>query len=90
MKVSPEDTKMIEFNQFQKSDRAPFIIYTDLEWIIKKIDGCKNNPENSSTKKQVNIFHYVFQWLQYLHLEANKKSMMYREVKTVWKSFVNS
>ena len=57
MKVSPEDTKMIEFNQFQKSDRAPFIIYTDLEWIIKKIDGCKNNPENSSTKKQVSIFH---------------------------------
>ena len=57
MKVSPEDTKMIEFNQFQKSDRAPFIIYTDLEWIIKKIDGCKNNPENLSTKKQVNIFH---------------------------------
>ena len=57
MKVSPEDTKMIEFNQFQKSDRASFIIYTDLEWIIKKIDGCKNNPDNSSTKKQVNIFH---------------------------------
>ena len=49
--MSPEDTKIIEFNQFKKSDRAPFIIYADLEWIMKKIDGCKNNPENSSTKK---------------------------------------
>ena len=29
----------------------PFIIYEDLECIIEKIDGCKNNPENSSTKK---------------------------------------
>ena len=29
----------------------PFIIYADLKWIIKKIDGCKNNPEISSTTK---------------------------------------
>ena len=44
-----EDTKILEFNQYQKSDKAPFIIYADLECIIEKIDGCKNNPENSST-----------------------------------------
>ena len=46
-----ENTKMLEFNQYQKSDKAPFIIYADLECIIEKIDGCKNNPENSSTTK---------------------------------------
>ena len=34
-----EDTKIIEFNQYQKSDKAPFIIYADLESIIEKIDG---------------------------------------------------
>ena len=27
------------------------VIYADLERIIEKIDGCKNNPENSSTTK---------------------------------------
>ena len=27
-----EDTKTLEFNQYQKHDEAPFIIYTDLEW----------------------------------------------------------
>ena len=42
---------MIEFNQYQKSDKAPFIIYADLECIIEKTDGCKNNPENWSTTK---------------------------------------
>ena len=26
-----EDTKILEFNQFQKSDKAPFVIYADLE-----------------------------------------------------------
>ena len=46
-----EYTKILEFNQFEKSDQAPFIIYTDLEWKIEKTDGCKNNPENSSTTK---------------------------------------
>ena len=30
-----EDTKILEFNQYQKSDKAPFIIYADLECIIK-------------------------------------------------------
>ena len=46
-----EDTKISEFNQNQKSDKAPFIVYADLECIIEKIDGCENNPENSSTTK---------------------------------------
>ena len=45
------DTKIFEFNQYQKSDKAPFIIYADLECIIEKIDVCKNNPQNLSTTK---------------------------------------
>ena len=46
-----EDTKILEFNQNQKSDKAPFIIYVDLQCMIEKIDGCKNNPENLSTTR---------------------------------------
>ena len=46
-----EDTKIIEFNQYEKSDKAPFIIYADFECLIEKIDGCKNNPDNSFTTK---------------------------------------
>ena len=46
-----EDTKILEFNQYQESDKAPFNIYADFECIIEKIDGCENNPENSSTAK---------------------------------------
>ena len=42
----PEDTKILQFNQLHKSDKAPFIIYADFECLIEKIDGCKNNPEN--------------------------------------------
>ena len=46
-----EDTKISVFNQNQKSDKVLLIIYGDLECIIEKINGCKNNPESSSTSK---------------------------------------
>ena len=41
-----EDTKILEFNQYQRSDKPLFIIYADLQCIIEKVDECKNNPEN--------------------------------------------
>ena len=76
-----DSTKILEFNQYQKSDKGPSIIYADLKYIIEKIDGCKNNPENSSTTKEIEHFYQVFQCLQYLFLEAQKMSMMHIEVK---------
>ena len=36
-----ENTKILEFNQYQKLGKAP----------IEKRGGCKNNPENSSTTR---------------------------------------
>ena len=51
MIIPSEDIKILEFNQYQKSDKAPLVIYADLECLIEKIDGCKNNPENSPTTK---------------------------------------
>ena len=35
------DTKIFEFNQYQKSDKAPFLIYADLECIMEKIHDVK-------------------------------------------------
>ena len=46
-----EDTKLLEFNKNQESDKALFGIYDVLESIMEKIEGCKNNPLNSSTTK---------------------------------------
>ena len=46
-----EDTKILEFNQYQKFDKAPIIIYVDLEFLIEKIDGYTNNSENFSLIK---------------------------------------
>ena len=42
---------ILEFNQYMKSDKMPYIFYADMESLIRNIDGCVNNPENSSTAK---------------------------------------
>ena len=49
--MSSDDTKKLECNQYQKSDKVPFIIYADFECITEKIDGCKNNSKNPSSVK---------------------------------------
>ena len=46
-----EKDKILEFNQNMKLDKISYIIYADIESLIRKIDGCANNPENSSTAK---------------------------------------
>ena len=44
-----EKNNILEFNRYIKSDKMPYIIYADIESLIRKIDGCANNPEKSST-----------------------------------------
>ena len=46
-----QGNKILKLNQYQKSHEAPFVICANLECFIEKINGCKNNPENSSTTK---------------------------------------
>ena len=39
-----EKENILEFNQYMKSDEMPYIIYVDIESLIKGIDHCANNP----------------------------------------------
>ena len=36
-----EDNKILELNKYQKSDKAPFAIYADLECLIKRLMDVK-------------------------------------------------
>ena len=45
------NNNIIKHNQGEKSLELPFIIYADLECLLKKIDTCQNNPDLSSTAK---------------------------------------
>ena len=51
MVMLSKNNNILEFNQYMKSDKMPYIIYADMEYLIRKIDGCAYKPENSLTKK---------------------------------------
>ena len=65
--MSSGDTKLLVFNQYKKSDK------TDLECLIQKFHGCKNNPEYSSTTE-------VGQ-----HIPSGFQSQQYRQLRKHWK-----
>ena len=46
--MSSEKDKILEFKQYMKSHKILNIIYTNLECLIEKIDGCVNNPKTST------------------------------------------
>ena len=46
-----EKNNILKFNQYTKLDKMPYIIYADLECLVKTIEGCANNPQKSSTIK---------------------------------------
>ena len=45
------NNNIMKYNQGEKSLELPFIIYANLECLLKKIDPCYNNPDLSSITK---------------------------------------
>ena len=74
--MSSKKDNILEFNQYMKSDKMPYFIYTDMESLIKKIDGCINNPETSSTIKIGEHFPCRYSIWTLVHIE--NKYILYR------------
>ena len=68
--MSNEDNKILKYYHGEKSMKAPFIIYADLESLLKKMETCYNNPEKSSTTK-INK-HTPFGYSLFTHCSFNK------------------
>ena len=81
--MTSKGNKVLDLNQYQTSDIPLFIIYADLECLIEKNDGCKNNPENSSTTKVSKFIPSGFSISAISLFKAQTKSMIYAEVKIV-------
>ena len=52
LKIPDEDNKILKYIPGEKSLKVPFIIYVDLECLLRKINTCQNNPEKSYTEKK--------------------------------------
>ena len=47
----PEKGTTLRFKHHERSEKLPFIIYADTEALIKEMQNCDPNPQNSYTKK---------------------------------------
>ena len=63
--------KILKHNPGEKSLKAPFTIYLDLECILKKVQSCQNNPEKSYTEKIAR--HDPSGWSMFIRSSFDKK-----------------
>ena len=47
----PEEGSKVSFKNHRKSEKVPFIIYADMESILKPIEKCDSDPEKKYTQK---------------------------------------
>ena len=77
----PKEHEKIKYLPWEKSLKVLFIIYADLECLLKKLQSCQNNPESSYTEKKVKHKPSGYVWWY-------KKHAIFIEQKIVSKSFV--
>ena len=83
-----EDNKILKHNHGDKSMKAPFTIYSDLECLLEKIHSCQNNPEKSLTEKKTKHMPSGYSWFTNCSLTQQKTNLVVTDIKTVWKGFV--
>ena len=63
--------KILKYNPGEKSLKAPFAIYLDLECLLKKEQSCQNNPEQSYTEKKA--IHEPSGWAMFTSCSFDEK-----------------
>ena len=78
-----EGKRILKYNHGEKSMKAQFIVYAEMEPLLEKKSTCYNNPEQSSTTKikkshqqlKYNIQLLVILDLHIVHLMSQKTSI---------------
>ena len=88
--MSKQAEKILKYIHVEKWLKAPFTIYLDLEYLLKKQQSYQNNSEKSCTEKRLYMSLLVGQCLQVVHLMKRKMNLIITEEKTVLKNFLKS
>ena len=82
--------KILKYNPGEKSLKAPFAIYLDLECLLKKEQSYQNNPEKSYTEKKAK--HEPSGWAMFTKcsFDAAKINSIITEEGIVLKSCVKN
>ena len=90
VEMPKEDNKILKCNRGEKSLKAQFMIYADLECLLEKMHSCQNNIEKLIQRKKLSIRLLVTHCLQIVHLMQQKSNLVVTNAKTVWKCSVRT
>ena len=82
--------KMLEHNPGEKSLKAPYAFYIDLEYVLKKLQSSQKNPEKPYTEKKLDMSLLVGQCLQDVLLIKKKINLIIIEEKIPLKDDVQN
>ena len=82
-----KDNNIIKYNQGEKSIKLPFVIYADLECLLKKMDTCYNNPNESSTTEINKHTPSGYSLFTHCSFDRSKNKLDYYRGKDYMKKF---
>ena len=88
VKIPDEDNKILKCNSGEKSLKVPFIIYADLECLLKKINTCQNNSEKSYTEKKAKHIPLGYSLVKCCSFDNTKNESIYYRGKDCMKIFL--
>ena len=86
----PKEHEKIKHLPGEKSLKAPFIIYADLECLLKKYDLVEITPKILTQKKNLSTNLQYTHGAQYVHLIMRKTDAIFIGEEIVLKSFVKT
>ena len=81
VKMPKEYERILEYNPGEKSLKVLFIIYSDLECLIEKMDSCQNDFKKSTEKKAEHM-PSGYSWITCCSFDTSKNE------QSLWKCFV--
>ena len=82
-----EDNEILKYNYGEKSKKAPFIVYADLESLLEKINTCYDSPEKSSTTKINKHTPSEYSLFTYWSFDKTKNKISYYRNEDCMKKF---
>ena len=85
--MSNENNKILKLNHREKSMKVSFIIYADLECLLKKMGTCHNNSKNSSTAMINKHTPSGYSLLTHSSFDLTKNKLHFYRVKNCTETF---
>ena len=82
-----KDDKILKYNHGEKSMKASFIIYANLESLLEKMSTCYDSPEKSSTTKINKHTPSGYSLFTYFSFDETKNKLSHDRGKNCMKNF---